>query len=1246
MNLRRILVVAFALLAVGFVASQTAWSQATVGTGSIQGVVTDPQGAVVQGATISITNRDTGQVIQVTANSSGAFSTGALIPGNYSIRVQAANFKTTETTVVVQVGQITSGNTRLELGAASSIVEVTSQAVTVDLDQAQVSGTLTAQQIENLPVNGRNFLDLAQLEPGVQIQDGSNFDPTKTGFSSISFGGRFGRTARIEIDGLDVSDETVGTTTTSIPESAIQEFQIAQSTLDLSTELTSSGAVNVTTKSGTNTIHGQAFGFFRDSTQGAALPGGADYQRNQDGASVGGAIIKDKLFFFGDGEHTEQHAGAGVILPPPFTSFDGTFSSPFRETNLLGRVDFQATQNLHLFFRYNYFQNGLVPSFGTPGYSFFGNKDRTRNFAAGADFTTGSLTHSIRFEYLKFVNNIGDAVRGSGAPLSELPVSLDFLSSGLNTGPSPDAPQYTLQRNLQFKYDGSRILGSHIIRYGAAYNRILGGGYASFFGISPLVEDAQYTGDPYDSYVGALVTCPGGQTDVSCPLNYTPDVAIIGNGLGYSSEKPGFGYPFGGQGPDNRLGLYIGDSWKVRPNLTFLYGVRYVRDTGRTDSDLNTLGVVNEYLPGFGDPVTQQNRNFGPQIGLAWDPTGSGKTVIRSGIGLYYENAIWNNVLFDRPARLPSGAFLSYETACINGTGTPVPFADGSSQVIPGGNSTCTSAIGATLPASAVSPLLSCSGITTAQCIANFQGAFQASAAAHPTSANAAYLPNQIAAGQALTGGAGTFAPNYEVPRSVQMNVGVQHQISPGMVITGDYVRNVATHYLLNIDENHTGDAAYLNVPAAQQAVASTLAACGVGSINAAIAACPGLHPAVPPSGGNPGTPVGPATIADFASNGLDSPNDIAGGAECGGPAASQSGVTFPCAFGGINPLIGEAPFLEPVGRSVYNAMDIKWVENKSNPFTGVRYLNFQFSYTLSRFQNSGTGSAGGGPSSGDQDFINNALDNRNPLRYMGDSTLDRTNQFNFGGFARLPGGFQLGLTAHFWSPLAVTPSVSLAGTAAIFESDFTGDGTVSDPLPKAQTSSSCGTAGGTCTYTTYNTGSFGRSLGPASLQNAITSYNTNIAGTGIAGPGNVSGSITPAGQALINAGLMTQAQLQQLGATAQPLAGVVPGQASLAWMRTTDLQISWTGKLLHERLSVTPSVALYNVFNFANFDSPASILAGSLATYSSSQPIGTDGTISGTVGDSTRFDRIGTGTGVFGLGSPRAIEWGLKLDF
>src|SRR5207247_10286825 len=104
--------------------------------------------------------------------------------------------------------------------------------------QGIVQGVLSSSQIENLPVNGRNFLDLAQLEPGVQIQDGQNFDPTKAGYSSISFGGRFGRTARINVDGVDVSDETVRTTTAEVPASAIAEFNLSQSSLDLSSHLT------------------------------------------------------------------------------------------------------------------------------------------------------------------------------------------------------------------------------------------------------------------------------------------------------------------------------------------------------------------------------------------------------------------------------------------------------------------------------------------------------------------------------------------------------------------------------------------------------------------------------------------------------------------------------------------------------------------------------------------------------------------------------------------------------------------------------------------------------------------------------------------------------------------------------------------------------------------------------------------------------------------------------------------------
>src|SRR5205807_5732374 len=214
--------------------------------------------------------------------------------------------------------------------------EVQGSALAVNTEQAEVQGVLTSAQIENLPVNGRNFLDLAQLEPGVQIQDGQNFDPTKAGYSSISFGGRFGRTARVNVDGVDVSDETVGTTTADIPASAIEEFQISQSSLDLSQDLTSSGAVNVTTKSGTNALHGEALGFFRDHSMAAASAGGQDLysQRDQYGASLSGPIIKNKLFFFGDGERTKQAALAPVVLTGTrYASLGAGFSQPFVEDN-------------------------------------------------------------------------------------------------------------------------------------------------------------------------------------------------------------------------------------------------------------------------------------------------------------------------------------------------------------------------------------------------------------------------------------------------------------------------------------------------------------------------------------------------------------------------------------------------------------------------------------------------------------------------------------------------------------------------------------------------------------------------------------------------------------------------------------------------------------------------------------------------------------------------------------------------
>src|SRR5712691_6312785 len=777
-------------------------AQATVGTGSIQGTVLDPNGASVPAAKVTITHKGTGQKLTPTVTSAGEFNSGPVAPGDYVVRVEAAGFKVVEKAITVQIGQISSGNVTLEIGSEKTVITVEASAVTVNTEQATVSGVVTQQQIEGLPLNGRNFLDLAQLEPGVQIQDGNNFDPTKVGFSSISFGGRFGRTARIEVDGVDVSDETVGTTTTNIPASALQEFQLSQSTLDLSNELTSSGAINVITLSGTNDLHGQLFGLFRDSHAAAALPGpSAPFQRNQFGGNFGGPIVKDKLFFFADAERIKQELFAPVPLSGRFAAFSGGFSSPFRETDVLGKLDWQATKTLHMFYRFTFFQNRAVSTFGAISFQPFNNKDITRTHLVGADFSTGTFNHSIRFQYLKFQNQITDAVRGTGLPLANFPISISIGS--LATGPNLLAPQTTPQSNRQIKYDGSKILGAHIFRYGVAFNHIQGGGFAKFFSITPNAFTT--LGTTERAFANTNPFGPGGDIN---PLNYPVEVVILGNGLGFSTEKPAFGFPLGGLGPDNRFGMYIGDAWKVKSNLTFTFGVRYVRDTGRTDSDLPALAAVNALLPGLGNPVRQANQNWAPQAGIAWDPGKNGKTVVRAGAGIFYENVIYNNVLFDRPERLAKGGFLSFPFACVFGVENGVPFANGTVQSLPAG--TCAGTIGG-----------------TANTIAAFQGTpttagtFQGVATAVGSNAsNPSYLPSLIANGSPIPLGA--FAPAYQTPRSIQMNVGVQHQFRPGLVLTVDYVRQVGLHYLLGVDANHTGDVRFLNKTAALGAISTT----------------------------------------------------------------------------------------------------------------------------------------------------------------------------------------------------------------------------------------------------------------------------------------------------------------------------------------------------------------------------------------------------------------------------------------
>lgn len=737
--------------------------------GSIEGTVSDAQGAVVTSATVTIKNAATNATRTATTNDNGQYRILQLQPGFYEVSVTAANFKTSVVqSVQVQVGQSSATDIALEVGGQSETVTVTSTAeAQIERSDNTVSGVVNTIQIENLPLNGRNFLDLAQLQPGTEKVDGGSFDPTKANFTGVSIGGQAGRSTQITVDGGSVVDNVVGTTVQNFSQEIVQEFQIGLSNFSLSTGASASGSVNVVSKSGSNDFRGNAFLYYRDDKFAAfpalnrldaanGIPTTAQatrvpFDRQQFGGTLGGPIVKDKLFFFSSYERNNQD-GSSLRNPGLAPTFAGFSANPFDEHLFTGKIDWVVNDRSNMFFRYSFNDNiqqgafpigsGIVPRDSVTG--IFESNDqivsnRSHGFTTGVTYTfSPNVSNNLIFNFSDFFNAIDPVVEG----IPEIRLSFD---PNWRAGTNAITPQTTLQKRYQVRDDLTWIKGNHILNFGGNFERTAIGG--KFVFANPV-------------RIRLFTPTTGTETEADY-LNAS--VRDISMGIGDPN------LPFNGEGDttNNRIQIYAGDTWKITPNLTFNFGVAYRWDSNLWNHDLTRPALIAGLFDDGIAPSKRDNNNIAPRVGFAWDVNGSGKTVIRGGFGMYYDNTIDNLRLFERADLGPVGA-----QQFLVGTGL-------TSGLLPGGDGQFTAG-----------------QITLAQMLALYPSV-RTDLESRITNCN---LPTAIECTGNISGP--IFSSNFQVPYSLQYSIGVQRELPYNLLLQVDYNYRKGLHEVLVYDAN------------------------------------------------------------------------------------------------------------------------------------------------------------------------------------------------------------------------------------------------------------------------------------------------------------------------------------------------------------------------------------------------------------------------------------------------------------
>jgi len=637
------------LLSLGLLALTPGAGYAQAPTGTIAGALSDPSGALIADAKVIITNKETGLTRAVTTEAQGNYSAAALPAGPYQIRVEAPGFAVLAREAGVEAGKTTTVNFSLTVGTTREVVNVEGASSQISYDSQAIDGVVTRLQIENLPLNGRNFLELAKLEPGVSVTSINSAQANRQ--FDVSVFAAPGLRTRVTVDGGNVMNWVDGGTATNFSQETIREFQISTANFDLSTGVAAAGAVNIVTRSGGNEYHGSGFSFFRDHNLAAYPALNRDplnpdpfFARRQSGFYFGGPIKKDRAFFFTNLEHNNQDgvvtvqpraadfAHLGVIAPSPITG------------KLLGaKFDFRLNERHSGSLRYSHDGNNSFSPLGGTSLPSTWLKETNWSDQSLVSLTSllrPNVVNDLRFSYLYW--NVRDTAPtasdcrgcfGLGAP------SITVVGTNFSVGNGAFLPQGADIRTFNLVENLTWQKGLHRFRFGAEWEHQLLGGWLVFYQPAGLFL---YSPDIVRLFNSNPSVPPQLRIPLPSSFNTVEDIlqlplASFVTGIGDPSFPPP--YNFDRVRSDDMLRFYWQDTWRVRPRFTLNYGLSYFYRTGPVNADLSKPAYLAPILGSAGlAPSRRDTNNVAPSVGFAWAVTKDNRTVIRGGAGIYYDN--------------------------------------------------------------------------------------------------------------------------------------------------------------------------------------------------------------------------------------------------------------------------------------------------------------------------------------------------------------------------------------------------------------------------------------------------------------------------------------------------------------------------------------------------------------------------------------------------------------------------------